>query len=145
MQRQPEIHLFAARFKEQHGDISGARSAYQFVHTGISPGLLEAIIKHANMEHRLVRFFDWFSLYRLTMLLSFSYCLSSILQGKLEDACSLYEQAISIEKGKEQSQTLPLLFAQYSRFVFLVHFTVILVNLRALTIPLSRIWCRSRC
>ncbi|KAL6560857.1 hypothetical protein OROHE_006034 [Orobanche hederae] len=39
---------------------------------------------------------------------------------KLEDACSLYEQAIAIEKGKENSQTLPLLFAQYSRFVFLV-------------------------
>ncbi|KAK6164416.1 hypothetical protein DH2020_001280 [Rehmannia glutinosa] len=93
VKRQPEIHLFAARFKEQHGDVSGARAAYQLVHTGISPGLLEAIIKHANMEHRL---------------------------GNLEDACSLYEQAIAIEKGKEQSQTLPLLFAQYSRFIFLV-------------------------
>ncbi|XP_073063574.1 pre-mRNA-processing factor 39-1-like isoform X6 [Primulina eburnea] len=93
VKRQPEIHLFAARFKEKHGDISGARAAYQLVHTGISPGLLEAIIKHANMEHRL---------------------------GNLEDACSLYEQAIAIEKGKEHSQTLPLLFAQYSRFMFLV-------------------------
>ncbi|KAK6164395.1 hypothetical protein DH2020_001259 [Rehmannia glutinosa] len=92
VKRQPEIHLFAARFKEQHGDVSGAHAAYQLVHTGISPGLLEAIIKHANMEHRL---------------------------GNLEDACSLYEQAIAIEKGKEQSQTLPLLFAQYSRFIFL--------------------------
>ncbi|KAK4407269.1 hypothetical protein Sango_0307900, partial [Sesamum angolense] len=93
VKRQPEIHLFAARFKEQHGDISGARAAYQLVHTGVSPGLLEAIIKHANMENRL---------------------------GNLDDACSLYEQAIAIEKGKEQSQTLPLLFAQYSRFVFFV-------------------------
>ncbi|KAG6434560.1 hypothetical protein SASPL_106198 [Salvia splendens] len=93
VKRQPEIHLFAARFKEQHGDISGARAAYQHVHTGIAPGLLEAIIKHANMENRL---------------------------GKLEDACSLYEQAIAIEKGKEHSQALALLFAQYSRFIFLV-------------------------
>ncbi|GER29661.1 pre-mRNA-processing factor [Striga asiatica] len=93
VKRQPEIHLFAARFKEKHGDVTGARAAYQLVHTGISPGLLEAIIKHANMETRL---------------------------GNLEDACSLYEQAIAIEKGKEQSQALPLLFAQYSRFIFLV-------------------------
>ncbi|CAA0833407.1 Tetratricopeptide repeat (TPR)-like superfamily protein [Striga hermonthica] len=93
VKRQPEIHLFAARFKEKHGDVTGARAAYQLVHTGISPGLLEAIIKHANMENRL---------------------------GNLEDACSLYEQAIAIEKGKEQSQALPLLFAQYSRFIFLV-------------------------
>ncbi|XP_073150895.1 pre-mRNA-processing factor 39-1-like isoform X2 [Henckelia pumila] len=93
VKRQPEIHLFAARFREKHDDISGARAAYQLVHTGVSPGLLEAIIKHANMEHRL---------------------------GNLEESCSLYEQAVAIEKGKEHSQTLPLLFAQYSRFMFLV-------------------------
>ncbi|RVX19353.1 Pre-mRNA-processing factor 39 [Vitis vinifera] len=93
VKRQPEIHLFAARFREQKGDIPGSRAAYQLVHTEISPGLLEAIIKHANMEHRL---------------------------GNLEDAFSLYEQAIAIEKGKEHSQTLPMLFAQYSRFLYLV-------------------------
>ncbi|KAL2321089.1 hypothetical protein Fmac_030058 [Flemingia macrophylla] len=92
VKRQPEIHLFCARFKEQTGDIAGARAAYQLVHTETSPGLLEAIIRHANMEYRL---------------------------GKLEDAFSLYEQAIAIEKGKEHSQTLPMLFAQYSRFVYL--------------------------
>ncbi|XWS47036.1 hypothetical protein CRYUN_Cryun14cG0118800 [Craigia yunnanensis] len=93
VKRQPEIHLFAARFKEQNGDIPGALAAYQLVHSETSPGLLEAIIKHANMEHRL---------------------------GKLEDAFSLYEQAIAIEKGKEHSQTLPMLYAQYSRFSYLV-------------------------
>ncbi|MBA0790955.1 hypothetical protein Gohar_015567 [Gossypium harknessii] len=93
VKRQPEIHLFAARFKEQNGDIEGAQAAYHLVHSEISPGLLEAIIKHANMEWRL---------------------------GKLEDAFSLYEQAIAIEKGKEHSQTLPMLFAQYSRFSYLV-------------------------
>ncbi|GLT41307.1 hypothetical protein SLA2020_153820 [Shorea laevis] len=93
VKRQPEIHLFAARFNEQNGDVEGARAAYQLVHTEISPGLVEAIIKHANMEHRL---------------------------GNLEDAFSLYEQAIAIEKGKEQSQTLPMLYAQYSRFLYLI-------------------------
>ncbi|CAH9075457.1 unnamed protein product [Cuscuta epithymum] len=54
VKRQPEIHLFAARFREQQGDIPGARAAYQLLHSEISPGLLEATIKHANMEHRLV-------------------------------------------------------------------------------------------
>ncbi|KAJ9547838.1 hypothetical protein OSB04_020381 [Centaurea solstitialis] len=93
VKRHPEIHLFAARFREHSGDIAGARSSYQLVHTEISPGLLEAIIKHANMEYRL---------------------------GNLEDACSLYEHTIAIEKGKEHSQTMPLLFAQYSRFLHLV-------------------------
>ncbi|GMH25917.1 hypothetical protein Nepgr_027760 [Nepenthes gracilis] len=94
VKRQPEIHLFAACFKEQHGDIPGARAAYHLVHTEISPGLLEAIIDHANMEKRL---------------------------GNMDGAFSLYEQAIAIEKGKEHSQTLPVLFAQYSRFVYLVY------------------------
>ncbi|KAL1834866.1 hypothetical protein ACET3Z_004517 [Daucus carota] len=93
VKRRPEIHLFAARSREHSGDIPGARAAYQLVHAEIAPGLMEAIVKHANMEHRL---------------------------GKAEDACSLYEQAIAIEKGKEHSQTLPQLFAQYSRFVYLV-------------------------
>ncbi|KAI3514562.1 hypothetical protein L1887_13079 [Cichorium endivia] len=93
VKKQPEIHLFAARFREHNGNIEGARASYQLVHTEISPGLLEAIVKHANMEYRL---------------------------GNLEDACCLYEQTIAIEKGKEQSQILPFLFAQYSRFLYLV-------------------------
>ncbi|KAK4762621.1 hypothetical protein SAY86_008389 [Trapa natans] len=92
VKRQPEIHLFAAWFKEQNGDIPGARSAYQLVHAEISPGLLEAIIKHANMERRL---------------------------GNMDAALTVYEQAIAIEKGKEHSQTLPVLFAQYARFLYL--------------------------
>ncbi|KAE8675132.1 Tetratricopeptide repeat (TPR)-like superfamily protein isoform 3 [Hibiscus syriacus] len=37
VKRQPEIHLFTARFKEQNGDIVGARAAYQLVHSEISP------------------------------------------------------------------------------------------------------------
>jgi pre-mRNA-processing factor 39 len=41
-------------------------------------------------------------------------------QGNLEAAYSLFEQAIAIEKGKEHSQTLPMLFAQYARFTYLV-------------------------
>ncbi|CAN0897658.1 Pre-mRNA-processing factor 39-1 [Linum grandiflorum] len=69
VKRQPDIHLFAARYREQNADIPGARAAYQ--------------------------------------------------RGNLEDSFSLYEQAISIEKGKEQSQVLPMLYAQYSRFVYL--------------------------
>lgn len=43
-----------------------------------------------------------------------------ISQGNMEAAYSLFEQAIAIEKGKENSQTLPVLFAQYARFTYLV-------------------------
>ncbi|KAI3943915.1 hypothetical protein MKW92_025838 [Papaver armeniacum] len=61
VKQHPDIHLFAARFRERRGDIQEAR---------------HASIKHANMEHRL---------------------------GNIEEASSLFEQAIATEKGKEQS------------------------------------------
>lgn len=95
VKRQPEIHLFCARFKEQNEDITGARASYQFVHSELFPGHLEAIINHANMEHR---------------------------QGNLEEAFSVYEKAIATEKerGNEHSQTLPMLVIQYARFQYLV-------------------------
>ncbi|PWA40087.1 tetratricopeptide repeat (TPR)-like superfamily protein [Artemisia annua] len=70
VKRQPEIHLFAARFRKHGGAIAGARASYQL--------------------------------------------------GNVEDACSLYEQIIAIKKGKEHTPMLPLLFAQYSRFLYLV-------------------------
>ncbi|AQL08879.1 Tetratricopeptide repeat (TPR)-like superfamily protein [Zea mays] len=92
VKKQPEIHLFSARFKELNGDISGARAEYQHLYSDLCPGFLEAIVKHSNMEHRL---------------------------GDKELSCSVYEKAIAAEKGKEQSQLLPTLLIQYSRFLFL--------------------------
>jgi hypothetical protein len=53
-QRRPEVHLFAARFREQEGDVKGARSAYEVLSSELAPGLLGATVKHANFEHRQV-------------------------------------------------------------------------------------------
>ncbi|ONL94523.1 Tetratricopeptide repeat (TPR)-like superfamily protein, partial [Zea mays] len=92
VKKQPEIHLFSARFKELNGDIFGARAEYQHLYSDLCPGFLEAIVKHSNMEHRL---------------------------GDKELSCSVYEKVIAAEKGKEQSQLLPTLLIQYSRFLFL--------------------------
>ncbi|KAL5996845.1 hypothetical protein ACLOJK_007767 [Asimina triloba] len=93
VKRQPEIHIFAARFKEQNGDIGGARAEYQMLSSELSPGLLEAVIRHANMEYRL---------------------------GNMESAFSAYDEAIAVERGKEHSLVLPKLLIQYSRFLYLV-------------------------
>ena len=38
----------------------------------------------------------------------------------MDDAFSVYEQVIAVEKGKDNSILLPLLYAQYSRFSYLV-------------------------
>jgi pre-mRNA-processing factor 39 len=92
VKKQPEIHLFNARFKELNGDVSGARAEYQHLYTELCSGFLEAIVKHSNMELRL---------------------------GDKESACLVYEKAIAAEREKEQSQLLPVLLIQYSRFLFL--------------------------
>ncbi|XP_020248702.1 pre-mRNA-processing factor 39 isoform X2 [Asparagus officinalis] len=93
VKKQPEIHLFAAKFKELCGDIEGARAEFEFLYSEISPCLLEAIIKHANMEYR---------------------------QENKEAAYSVYEKIIAAEKEKEHSKILPMLLVQYSRFLYLV-------------------------
>uniref|UniRef100_J3LLA6 Suppressor of forked domain-containing protein n=1 Tax=Oryza brachyantha TaxID=4533 RepID=J3LLA6_ORYBR len=92
VKKQAEIHLFSARFKELSGDVSGARVEYQHLYSELYPGLLEAIVKHSNMEHRL---------------------------GDKESACLVYEKAIAAEKEKDQSRILPILLIQYSRFLSL--------------------------
>ena len=53
-QRRPEIHLFAARFREKHGDADGARVAFEILRNELVPGLLEVFVKQANFEHRQV-------------------------------------------------------------------------------------------
>eukprot|EP00246_Nothoceros_aenigmaticus_P007867 TRINITY_DN2206_c0_g2_i2.p1 TRINITY_DN2206_c0_g2~~TRINITY_DN2206_c0_g2_i2.p1 ORF type:complete len:724 (+),score=173.25 TRINITY_DN2206_c0_g2_i2:90-2261(+) len=90
VKRRPEIHLFSARFKELQGDVPGARAEYDLLNSELSPGLLEAIVKYANLEHR---------------------------QGNLEAACQIYESSIDVEKAKEESRSLPLLVIQYVRFL----------------------------
>ncbi|KAJ6790836.1 pre-mRNA-processing factor 39 isoform X1 [Iris pallida] len=93
VKKQPKIHLFAAKFKELNGDVVGARAQYQLLYSVVSPYLLEAIVKHANMEYRL---------------------------GNKEAAFSIYEKMIAAAQEKEQFQVLPLLLVQYSRFLYLV-------------------------
>ncbi|KAL2623375.1 hypothetical protein R1flu_003580 [Riccia fluitans] len=89
VKRRPEIHIFAARFKEYQGDIKGARAEYELLSTELAPGLLEAVIKHANFEQR---------------------------QGNPDSAISVFTTAIETEKAKEETRALPLLHIQYARF-----------------------------
>lgn len=90
VKRRPEIHLFAARFKEEHGDIEGVRFEYQILNSSLAPGLLESIVRTANFEFR---------------------------QGNAEGACAVFTSAIEYEKSKEESRSLPFLFIQYARFL----------------------------
>lgn len=44
----------------------------------------------------------------------------SFLQGNAETAYNIFEEAIATERQKDQSQMLPILYLQYSRFLLLV-------------------------
>lgn len=90
VKRRPEIHLFAARFKEQHGDVEGARVAFETLRNELVPGLLEVYVKQANFEHR---------------------------QGNAEAACAVLDAALQSEKLKEESRALTVLYIQYARFL----------------------------
>ncbi|KAG0572900.1 hypothetical protein KC19_VG133400 [Ceratodon purpureus] len=90
VKRRPEIHLFAARFREQQGDAEGARVAFKILRNELVPGLLEVFVKQANFEHR---------------------------QGNREAACSVFDAALQSEKLKEDSRALAVLYIQYARFL----------------------------
>ncbi|KAG0613938.1 hypothetical protein M758_6G139200 [Ceratodon purpureus] len=90
VKRRPEIHLFAARYREQLGDVKGARASYEVLRGELEPGLLEVIIKHANFEKR---------------------------QGNEEVAVTLFDSALELEKIKEDSRALAVLYIQYARFL----------------------------
>ncbi|XP_024366580.1 pre-mRNA-processing factor 39-1 isoform X4 [Physcomitrium patens] len=90
VKRRPEIHLFAARYQEQLADIKGARASYEVLSNSLAPGLLEAIVKHANFEKR---------------------------QGNGDTACSLFESALELGKIKEDSRARAVLYIQYARFL----------------------------
>ncbi|KAJ4893554.1 Tetratricopeptide-like helical domain protein [Raphanus sativus] len=84
---------YIAEFKEQNEDIAGARASFKLLYSQISPGHVEAVIRHANMEHR---------------------------NGTLDDACSVYDGVIAAEKSKKDSiKILPQLYAQYSKVFIL--------------------------
>lgn len=64
-----EMQLFAARFHERHGDVPEARAAYGLVLGSLAPGLISAVLAHANFERRqvdghvLARFSFYHSIY----------------------------------------------------------------------------------
>lgn len=66
---------------------------FKLLYSEISPGHVEAVMRHANLEHR---------------------------NGDSDGACSVYDDVIALERSKKDSILLPLLYSQYSRFSYLV-------------------------
>ena len=98
MQRRPEIHLFAARYREQLGDIEGASSSYRVLRNDLEPGLLEAVIKQVNFEKR---------------------------QYNSMAVCSVFDSAL--EDFEKDTRALAVLYIQYARFLDQVNIHLLLI------------------
>ncbi|KXZ54454.1 hypothetical protein GPECTOR_4g1005 [Gonium pectorale] len=88
--RRPEMHLFAAHYDEQHGDVEGARGRFRHLLTNVAPRLLEAVTAAANFERR---------------------------QGNMKAACSYLSELTNEEKAREGSRIYPFLAIHYAHFL----------------------------
>ncbi|KAK3285207.1 pre-mRNA splicing factor [Cymbomonas tetramitiformis] len=90
VKRRPEIHMFEAEFEERLGNPEAAKRSYSVVNSSVAPGLLQCIVRHANLERRC---------------------------GDVTAARGVYERAIAEERAKESSSVLVHLLMQYARFL----------------------------
>ncbi|GBG85973.1 hypothetical protein CBR_g40786 [Chara braunii] len=90
VKRRPEVHLYAARYYEKHENTAAARKHYELLCTELAVGLLEAVLKYANLERR---------------------------QGNLDKAKAVFEAALEAEKSKDDPKTFVHLTMQYARFL----------------------------
>lgn len=96
VKRRPEIHLFAALYCEEIGDLEGSGAAFERLDSEVAPGLLESTVRRASYEHR---------------------------QGNDSAACDIFKAAIEtmVEKQEKDSVKLSLYtYLQYARFLDLV-------------------------
>lgn len=116
----PDIHLFCARFKEQIGDVFGARAAFLLCGSDLEPDFIENVTRKANMEKRLVLYLPMFLFMcnnRIYITLQFYYL---FFQGNVEAASIIYEKALDVAKEKQNFHALGILYAHFSYFTYMV-------------------------
>lgn len=122
-QKVPAIHVFCARFKEQIRDVFGARAAFLQCDPELGSNFIDKVTREANMEKRLVRDI----LYALSFFLveKYSQLLIYFCQGNFGAASYVYEKALEMAKEKQNSHTLSILYAHFSRFKYMVGYPTI--------------------
>lgn len=119
-QNVPDIHLFCARFKEQIGDVFGARAAFLRCGSDLEPDFIENVTRKANMEKRLVLYSPMYLFMcnnRIYITLQFYYL---FFQGNVEAASIIYEKALDAAKEKRNFHALGILYAHFSYFTYMV-------------------------
>ncbi|XP_038987503.1 pre-mRNA-processing factor 39-like isoform X1 [Phoenix dactylifera] len=92
LKRVPAFHLYCTMFKEQIGDVCGARALFHRSIMDSDPEFIENVNREANMEKRM---------------------------GNIDAACMIYEKAIEMAKEKHILQILPVLYTNFAQFTML--------------------------
>ncbi|XP_059437546.1 pre-mRNA-processing factor 39-2 isoform X3 [Corylus avellana] len=87
----PVIHLFNSRFKEQIGDVFGARASFLKCEADSDSNFVENAKMKANMEKRL---------------------------GNFEAASNVYKEALEMAAMKKMLHSLPILYVHFSRLTY---------------------------
>lgn len=87
------IHLLNARFKEQIGDVLGARAALLQCDAESDPHFVKNVILKANMEKRM---------------------------GNFNAASTIFREALEMAAEKKQLHTLPILYVHFSRLTYMM-------------------------
>nr|WAU86874.1 birch protein [Betula platyphylla] len=91
LKRVPVIHLFNSRFKEQIGDVFGARASFLKCEAESDSNFVENAKMKANMEKRL---------------------------GNFEAASNVYKEALEMATMKKMLHSLPILYVHFSRLTY---------------------------
>lgn len=119
-QRVSTFDLYCAIFKEQIGDVCGARALFHRNFMDSDPEFIENINREANMERRMVYTDSIYFLFVPVKGLWKSNIFCSLLQGNIDVACMVYERAIEMAKEKHALQILPVLYTNFAQFTILV-------------------------
>ncbi|KAM1235269.1 hypothetical protein ACFX2J_004753 [Malus domestica] len=93
LKRVPVIHLFSSRFKEQTGDVSGARAAFLHCDTESDSCFVKNVMSKANMEKRM---------------------------GNITAASNIYKEALEMAAEKKKMHALAILYVHFSRLIYMM-------------------------
>ncbi|XP_072972909.1 uncharacterized protein [Typha angustifolia] len=93
LKRVPTFRMYCAMFKEQIGDVLGARTLFVRDGADLDSDFTENVSRVANMEKRM---------------------------GNTQAACKIYEKAIEMAKEKQKFQILQALYTNFAQFTLVI-------------------------
>ncbi|XAR66662.1 hypothetical protein NMG60_11012964 [Bertholletia excelsa] len=89
----PEIHFFNAQFKEQIGDIDGARAEFLPLDDEFGSYFVQQVVKEANMEKRM---------------------------GNFTAAACVYEKSLEMAAQRQKLHTVPVLYIHFCHLKYMM-------------------------